>query len=266
MWSGGVGASYRWSDQLTVFGDIFRGVSTPSPQAYVTGDVEEETSIGIELGGRWQANTDDTTHTVELVGFATWYDDLYVVDNVGGAGTGESENVGEVVSMGIELAAKTDLGAINQWAVANPWQLALTFTDATLDGDASSEDNESIFSGGKDGSELPYIPRLVFSLGTQVLWQQWGLGITAQYQSETYSTASNTSEQIDPDGNGDARYGKTDSYVLVDVSAWYQVTEQAKILAGIDNLLDEEYITSRHPHGARAGKPLAWYGGVELEW
>ena len=265
VFSGGIGAAYQINHEWTVFGDVFRGVSTPTPQSYIRDNTSEETSLGFELGSRWQPDHLSDTR-VEVIGFATWFNDLLVIDNVGGTGTGNSENVGKIRSIGAEIAARTDLGTNAQWSFKNPWRLAVTLTDARLDGNAASADAESIFAGGDDGNKAPYIPTAVISLNTDLIWQHWGLSLSMQYQAETFTTASNSNSITTPSGDEDARYGRTDDYFLVDIQAWYQSESFWRIYAGVDNVFDQSYVASRHPHGPRPGQPLLAYGGIQLEY
>jgi len=63
------------------------------------------------------------------------------------------------------------------------------------------------------------------------------------------------SKQLNGDGNPDARYGKTDAYFTADASAFYRVNKNVKLLTGVQNILNNEYVASRQPHGARGGLP-----------
>jgi Fe(3+) dicitrate transport protein len=87
--------------------------------------------------------------------------------------------------------------------------------------------------------------------------------LTGTYVDETFATASNTGDQRNPGGGPDARYGKTDSYLVVDLGADFAVTETFTVTAGAHNLLDDEYVVSRVPLGPRPGKPRFVYLGLE---
>jgi Fe(3+) dicitrate transport protein len=80
----------------------------------------------------------------------------------------------------------------------------------------------------------------------------------------TFATGSNTRQPIRPDGTRDARFGTTDSYFLLDLTARAQLTEWAKLFAGVKNLTDKEYIASRIPHGPRPGAPRLFHAGLEV--
>ncbi len=262
--AGGLGVNYEFDEQTSFFGGIHQGYSVPGPRDNARSGLTEETSLTKEVGVRYRSG--NQAFQTELSYFHTSFDDLLVVDNIGGAGTGDSENVGEAISQGIEFKAQYDVGIAKQKDYKNPFYVAFTFTNAELDGDSNSTDAESIFAGGKDGNKIPYVPEFQFSVGTGIETDRWGVFVDGIYVDETFSTASNTSSQIRPDGTPDARFGKTDDYFIIDLSGYYKINENTKLLASIHNLTDREYVVSRHPHGPRPGKPFTVTGGIEVKF
>jgi Fe(3+) dicitrate transport protein len=261
MTGGGVGVAYQFNDSWTGFGGVHRGFSPPSPKGAVSG-LQEETSTAFEAGARY---TDASRAlAAEAVAFYTNFKDLIVVDNIGGTGTGNDENFGEVNTYGVEFALQYDAGIANGWNLNNPWFLTMTYTNAEQQNDANSTDAESIFSFGKAGNKVPYIPDLVLSVGTGVDNGTWGFDVAGNYVSETFTSANNVSTQVAGDGSPDARFGKTDSYFVTDVSAFYRISKGVKLFGGVQNLLDEEYVVSRQPEGPRSGLPRFAYVGIEL--
>ncbi|MDX1682908.1 MAG: TonB-dependent receptor, partial [Phycisphaeraceae bacterium] len=193
MVAGGVGATYDWNDQWQTFGGLHRGVSPPSPRASVRSNIEEESSLAFELGQRFEDK--ERALQAEATFFYTKFDDLIVTDNVGGSGSGNTENVGEIDSMGLELSAQWDPGTHYGWGVKNPWFLAFTYTNAELNGDANSEEAESVFSGGKDGNDVPYIPEFQFTIGTGLDFDRFGFDARLSWVDDVYATANNSSSQ-----------------------------------------------------------------------
>ena len=262
LWGGGLGVVYAWNSAWSTFGGAYRGFSPAGPSGSLNG-VNEETSLGLELGTRY---TDpNQALRAEVVGFLTEFDDLIVIDNIGGTGTGQTENFGEVRAYGAEVFLSYDPGIANKWAVRNPYFVSFTYTNAEQQNDAQSTDAESIFSFGEKGNKVPYIPEFQLTAGAGVETNQWGLNARIIYVDETFTSANNTSEQVDGAGNPDARFGKTDSYWLADLTGRYQVTNAVKLLAGVHNLLDKEYLVSRQPHGPRPGLPRFLYAGLEIQ-
>ncbi len=263
MLAGSLGVTYQFSNYWTGFASINRGFSPPSPKSAVAG-IKEETSNAYELGLRY-TNLEQAL-SVSAVGFYTQFNDLIVIDNIGGTGTGATENFGQVSSRGLEFSAQYDPGAANNWTYKNPWYFTATYTNAIQENDASSTDPESIFSYGKAGNKVPYIPELTFSVGTGIESENWGAHVNGSYVSETFTSANNVNDQVNGEGNPDARFGKTDSYFIMDISAYYRIKNGIKLFGGVQNLLDKNYISSRQPEGPRPGMPMFAYAGLELEF
>lgn len=261
MVAGGLGVSYRVNEMWTTFGGIHRGFSPPSPRGTRAG-LDPETSLAFETGARYSNRSQALA--AEAVLFYTHFEDLIVTDNIGGTGLGNDENFGEVDIYGLEFSTQIDPGIANQWKVRNPWFFTLTYTNAEQQNDARSTDPESIFSFGKKGNKVPYIPEWVLSVGTGVETDHWGAFLSGSYVDENFATANNSIEQVNGNGDPDARFGKTDSYFVSDITGFYRMSETVKLFGGVQNLLDEEYVVSRQPSGPRPGMPLFGYVGIEV--
>jgi Fe(3+) dicitrate transport protein len=262
VWAPGLGITFDVAPEWRLFGGVYRGFSVPGPRAHVLSGLDEETSISSELGLRYL--NERAGVEASLVGFFSAFDDLIVIDNVGGTGSGETANVGKVDSYGVELALRFDPSVQLGWSFRTPSFVSFTYTRAELDGDARSPDAESLFSGGRDGNRVPYVPEFVVGFGTGIELPRWGLYVTASWVDSAFTTASNTRRQLDPDGNPDARFGRTDSHFLVDFSGKVKLREGVSLIGGLHNAFGKEYVASRHPHGPRPGQPRFAYVGLEL--
>lgn len=258
----GVGLVYDLTDSLSVFGGYYRGFSTPGASARINDSQDTEISDGFELGVRYYT----PELQAELIGFYTQHKDLVVPDFIGASGSSDSVNAGDVEVYGIEAAVRYDVLANSGSDWRLPVRFAATLTSAELTSDTPSADAESIFSGGRSGNKVPYIPEYNFALGVGVEYRNFGLYVNGTYTPETFGSASNTSRPVNTDGKPDARFGKIDEVFLLDVNVKYRVTEKVRLFAGVSNLLDEEYIVSRIPYGPRSGAPRMWYGGLELKF
>jgi Fe(3+) dicitrate transport protein len=234
----------------------------PSPRAAIAFGVDVERSVSAELGARYEGR--DGAFRLECAGFFTYFWDLVALDSQGGAGTDIPDNVGEVLAAGLELAAAVDLGEALDLGVGLPLHVAATYTHARLRSDVQSPDPESIFSGGEEGNELPYVPRYQLSAGAGIDIGRLGLRLSLSYVPETFTTASNVSDQRNALGQPDARFGETDAYVLLDLTGRLELFDGGRLVFGAHNLLDQSYVTSRHPEGPRPGLPL--FGFVGFEW
>lgn len=262
MYAGGGSLDYRFNDDLMVFASAHRGFSPPSPQNAVADELKEESSNAYELGAKYSHGA----FSAEVAGFYTQFENLLVVSSIGGAGTGQSENFGKVDSRGVEAAINYDAGEDFGWGFSNPYFVSFTYTDTEQLNDAASTDAESIFSYGKKGNKIPYIPEFAISFGSGLHFHKWGVDVAANYVSETFTSANNTEDQVNGVGKPDSRFGKTDEYVIMDVSTYYKVAQGVKILGGVQNATNQEYVVSRQPYGPRPGMPLFAYGGFELDF
>ena len=143
---------------LDIFTGIHRGFSPAAPRSSLRDGLREETSLGFELGTRYK--NAKRAFASEAIFFHTYIDDLIINDSVGGTGSGNTINGGEVRTLGLELQANYDRGLDKGWAIQTPAYIAATYTRATFETDTGSDDAESIFSGAKKGNLLPYIPEL----------------------------------------------------------------------------------------------------------
>ncbi len=259
--AGGLGVSYKFNDSVTAFGGIHRGFSPPSPKGAVSG-LQEEISTSVEAGMRYASP--DKALTSEMALFYSDFNDLIVIDNIGGAGAGDDENFGEARAYGLELAIQYDPGVAGDWALRNPWYINLTYTNAVQQNDAVSLDADSIFSFGRKGNKIPYIPELQFSFGTGLESENWGAFISANYVGESFSSANNVTTQVNGNGDPDIRFGIIESYFMTDFSAYYRLSEAVKLIGGVQNLLDKKFFVSRQPHGPRPSMPRFIYAGIEI--
>src|SRR5690606_39041107 len=176
----------------------------------------------------------------EAVGFYTAFDDLIVVSNIGGTGTGIDENFGEVDAYGVEFSGRMDLARMQGWSFSNPWDMTFTYTHAEQQNDALSLDPESIFSFGAEGNEVPYIPEYQFTIGSSLDFARWGVSAAVTVVDDAFGSANNSTEELHGLGEPDARFGKMDSHTLVDVPVYAKLAERVRLFAGVHNLFDQE--------------------------
>jgi Fe(3+) dicitrate transport protein len=279
--TGGVGFSYDANENLNVFGGVYAGTSLPGPRAFIRSqgkaNLEEETSTSFELGARYEQEAFAVTGAV----FYTVLEDFIVPDNYG---TGFEEwptdpltgkpdkpskqdnNDGEITSLGLELQAAYDFGIANGADYSLPVHVGITLTNAEFDGNASSADGESIFSGSHDGNEVPYVPDFLLHAGIGYAKGNLRLALDGSYVSESNASGWNNSDSYDPEGKYNAQYGKIDSYFVADLSAHYSLTENTTVFATARNVFDEEYVVGRLPQGARPGMPQQLLIGVESQF
>ena len=253
VWALGLGVTYALSYRRMLFSGYHRGFATPGPRAHLREGISEETAYSFEAGFRLLGEND---FYLEVVLFHSRFNDLIVVDNLGGTGSGKTENAGKVISQGAEISLRADFGEWLTLPFKMPWTAALTFTDSSIAGNGVTTDANSLFAGGKDGNRTPYIPEFQANVTAGLEFNRLRCFLNLTYTGATFTSASNSNTEINPlTGLADARFGRTDSHAVADIRVFYNVMENVEIFGKINNLFDRIYIASRHPYGPRPGAP-----------
>lgn len=257
----GLGASYEISDIHSLFGGVYRGMSPANPSGYVSG-TESEESLGFELGLRHQQDS----LRAEIVGFFTDFDQLIAPELPGGAGTLPSLNGGSAEVFGIESLIEYDHGREANLGFGLPVYASLTYTNAEFANMRGTlAPNAGTFAGGRNGNEIPYIPEWRFAAGVAYVAEKWRVNLDAAYVSTSWGTGYNDDPR--PAGsNPSAIDGKVDSLLIFDLTGHYQVTDNVRLVGGVQNLFDERGIISRAPLGSRANAPQTIFAGVEASF
>ena len=233
----GIGAVYALSDQLKLIGGVHEGFNPPSPGS----TADAETSTNWEFGLRYEG----AGFYAEAIGFITDYDNLVgtVTESTGGGGEiGDQFEAGAAVVRGLEVLGETVLWEFNGgWRV--PARLAWTWTP-TAEFDNSFDSSFGPWGEVLAGDEMPYLPEHVGQLRLGLEGDRLLMNLNFNYQSSTRTKA----------GSGPIPAAeKVDSALTVDLGASYRVTDSFSLQARVQNLLDNEYIASRSPNGARPG-------------
>ncbi len=262
VWSGGSGIQYDLTDQINLFGGVWRGVSTPEPAAALTG-IREETTLSFEAGARYI--NPRMAFASEVVFFHTDFHNLLVRDNIGSGGSLTNESVGSIRNLGVEFMVQYDPGTHFELPFQNPWYYSMTFSHARIRTPTTAAQQESLFAGAESGNQVPYVPAVQLNFGTGIIYKAWNLNIDAYYSDPTFTTANNADSQLNPvNGILNARFGRTDAFFIVDISGGYRYNEHVRLFASMHNVTNQEYIVSRHPHGPRPGMPFNMFGGLEI--
>jgi Fe(3+) dicitrate transport protein len=236
-WITGIASTYALTDRLKLIGGVHEGFNPPSPGS----DAGAETSTNWEFGLRYEG----INYYAEAIGFITDYDNLVgtVTESTGGGGEiGDQFEAGKAVVRGIELLGETVLWEFGGgWRV--PARLAWTWTpDAKFDNSFSSDFDP--WGEVETGDRMPYVPENVGQLRVGIEGDRLAVNLNFNYQAETRTKA----------GSGSIPAAeRTDSAVVVDLGASYELNRYLSLQARVQNLLDKEYIASRSPNGARPG-------------
>ncbi|MDB4491421.1 TonB-dependent receptor [bacterium] len=253
----GISFSLDLTETEQLFGGVFKGVSVPGPRSSIRSGVDLEESIGYELGFRTQK---DNGFFGELVAFYTDFDNLIGTDS--GFGDNNTEtNAGAATVWGLEGSLRYDPLEGSAYDLSMPMYVSTTWTNAEFDSDLASGGGDGIYAGANNGAEIPYIPEFQFAVGVGLKTDTWGANLDLTYQTETFGTAQNFDDPVNT-----AREGKIDDLLLLDLSAYYQINENVKLVGGVSNLTDERGIVSRVPRGPRTNQGRAFWLGAEFDY
>jgi len=246
----GIGATWLLSDSFNMFASAHRGFNPPGPGS----NADPEKSINGEAGLRWSHGELRT----ELAGFWNDYSNLVGTctnSSGGNCVVGNQFDGGQARVRGIEASLGYDLGRANGWSLAVPVSLAYTRTDATFRSSFSSGFEE--WGTVETGDELPYLPEQALNLQVGIEGERWRINLAGNYIDDMRTVASQGSL---PAGQ------RTESAFVVDLAAYYNVTDQAELFTRVENLTDEAWIASRRPAGARPGQPRMTYVGLRVKF
>jgi Fe(3+) dicitrate transport protein len=244
----GVGANYKFNNNVSVFGGVHKGFSPPGNQP----DEKPEESINYELGTRFNIGG----LRGELIGFYNDYSNLLGSDLAATGGTGSLDqfNAGEVNIQGLELLLNYDF-AKPESKVRLPLSFAYTFTDTEFQNSFGSDDD--LWGEVTAGDELPYISKHQFNLGFSVEHEKFELNLNGRFNGEFRTQAGTGSI---PDNE------LVESNFIIDFSGKYHINNNLSVTGNIINLLDETYAASRVPAGLRPGHPFGAYAGLQYRF
>lgn len=244
----GVGTVYRMSDAWTLLGGVHKGFNPPAPG----GNSEAEESLNYEAGARYAREA----ASAELIAFYNDYDNLVgtcTASTGGGCNLGDQFAGGKVRMLGLELSGRYELAL--ERGLRLPVQLAYTYT--------SAEFRTSFASGFEEwgnvavGDELPYLPEHQAQLLVGLAAERWGVNLAASYADAMRVKA----------GQGaTSPTGATDSHWVMDLAADWTLTDNLRLLARVENVLDEVYVTAWRPAGARPGRPRTALIGINARF
>lgn len=246
----GVGVFYQLTVNQGLLIGINKGYVPNSPGQ--AGDIAAEESWNYEFGWRYSLDV----FQGELIGF---YNDY---SNLKGACTFSSGcnealdqefNGGEVDVYGLESSASLTWPITESLSI--PVKVAYTYSQSEFQN--SFDSSFSQWGRVSAGDELPYLPQSQLSVEIGLQGSKWQVALITKYLSAMSEAAGSNTE---------LEGLVTDELLQIDLSSWYQVNESLKFYGKVDNITNEQVITSRRPFGARPGKPMQAIVGVKYSF
>jgi len=240
--------TYKLNQDLVLLGGVQKGFAPPAPG---NESAESEESVNYELGLRF--NQDNIN--AEAIAFYSDYSNMHgnctASQGCDDDNIGNQYNAGEVDVKGFELKAGyiADLGNM-----AVPVDLTYTYTSTEFKNAFSS--NLDTWGDVVVGDELPYVPENQFQLTVGLEGDNWRGDVLVRYMGEMRVEA----------GQGSLTAEDIDSRTVVDFAAHYAFAENQQVTFNIDNLLDEEYVTSKTHGSIMVGKPRTMTVGYKYDF
>ena len=237
----GLGALYKMDDNWTLVAGAHKGFTAPSNSP----DVREEEAINYEFGFRFANNT----LNAEAIYFLSDYDNLLgecTASSGSNCEIGNAFNGDAATVQGIEFVLKTEVTEFN--GIRIPLNITYTYINSEFDTDIA---DTAFFGNVSAGDPIPYIPENQGQISLGLEANDWSAYVNAVYIDEVCVRASC------------AEFEKTDGSFTVDVSGNYQISNELKLFARLENLTDEQDIVSRQPYGARPNKTRTFSVGAQ---
>jgi Fe(3+) dicitrate transport protein len=248
-WIPGVGAALQVNAATHLFGGVHRGFAPPG--AGVDPATRPERSVNYEAGVRYRERGMALTTTA----FYSDYDNILGQGTlaVGEEGIGEQFNGGRVDISGIELEIDVDPLWGRATAARLPLRVSYTFTQAEF---ASSFDSEfEPWGSVQAGDRLPYLPSHQFAASAGLERGAWSFDANVFGNSAMRTVAGQGAGTVDE---------RTDAFAIVNLSADYELAQGGSVYVGLQNVLDQRYITARRPAGTRPGLPRTLMVGYRI--
>ncbi len=232
----GVGAVYSVTPTTSIFAGINKGYAPVGPgQADA---IKPEESTNYELGFRYLKQ-----FFFEAIGF---YSDYRNIKGLCSFSTGctsgsqsEEFNGGQATIFGVESRLRFDAF----WRKFKfPLEFNYTFTSAHFDSQFTTSSEEWGAGTIRPGAPLPYIPEHQYTVSAGLERGKISSDLRLNWTGRQY------------DQSVEAGRLSVNGYGVVDLNVKYKTSNNSFAYLKIDNLLDNEYIVSYRPYGARPGK------------
>lgn len=247
----GVGLYQGLDRYLGVLAGVYRGFSPTAPGQSRTN--KPETSVNYEAGARYTRRG----MRAEVIGFFNSYSNLTDVCTFSNGCVAETLDrqfdAGRARIYGVEAFGEGEIPLGNEFVI--PARASYTYTNSEFLNAFNSQD--PILGNVVRGDQLPYIPYHQLALSAGLERKVWAVNVSGTYVGTMREVA----------GQGPAAATElTDSYFLLGAGASYRATSWLKLYATGQNLLNQAYLASRRPYGARPGAPLMVNFGAKAEF
>ena len=240
VWIPGAGAYYRATEWMGLLAGVHKGFVPVAPGA--DAGIKPEESINYEAGfrlSRWGV-------AAEAIGFFSDYQNLKGTCTVSsGCQTeqvGDEFNGGAVHTLGLESLVQASPKLTTELQLV--LRASYTFTRSSFETSFTSSNPQ--WGDVVRGDRQPYLPEHQLSATTGIRTASWEITGAVRAQSTMRNSAgSGGIEELD----------RIPGYAVVDIAGSVAMGNWGRAYLTFDNVLDDRYLVSYRPFGARPGKP-----------
>jgi iron complex outermembrane receptor protein len=234
-WAGGLGLIRDFGSENRIYGTIrrfYRYASTDEFAYSINKDLEPENGYEVELGMDW------TVNQIYLGGriFRQWMEDEIIYDKLVPASPaapfgGSNVNLPKNRRVGFDLSVN--------WQVSESIRSGLSYEYVKATFEAGN------YSGGNyEGSRVPLVPEGLLRLFLEMRpVDSLLLSLGGSYVGESFRGSDFSNSET-----------KLEDYWLFDLGVNYQLSESATLFGGVENLFNEEYLSTAFGSGLYPGE------------
>lgn len=244
----GISASYAIAPNALLLAGVNKGITLVGPGQ--DNSIKPEESINYEMGFRLKKPV-----YFEIIGFYSDYKNIKGTctfsSGCSGSNLDKEYNGGKAEIFGIETQTSYEA---KYKKFLFPLSLTYTRTVARFTDDTTSDNKEWGIGEIKNSDPLPYIPQDQINAKIGVKYKKHSSSLNITWKGEMADQAVESARKIIP------------SYGIVDFSHNYSYSQSLSFNLKIDNLLNNKYLVSYRPYGARPGKPQMLSLGLKYKF
>lgn len=266
-WIPGVGFTYVFSDEATLYGGIHRGFAPPRAEDIINNaggsvEVNAEKSVNSEIGIRA-----DVIEGIEVnsAWFRANFSNQVAVGSIAGGSTPLAE--GEALYEGLELSASIEaspwMDVVGQpyARVAYTWLAEAEQKSVFRCVDPTCNAGTGVVAGSGDGLRMPYAPEHTATVRVGYRHEGWDGSVEAVYVDEQYADFANTKNPV---AGGNGQIGELEDYTAYNLVLNYSMGHhQPSFFVAVKNLENKEYIVDR-TRGIQMSNPRLLQAGFKL--